>query len=131
MLNDDEWSRWSNIEIARQCRIDDKTVAKYRREITPEFRSEDQPTERTYTTKHGTTATMNTANIGRRAETAAETSTEKPRNEKPEPRKTESRGVGLRHAHEAIAALKRIPLSDGLRDDAFDTVINWIKDNRS
>lgn len=43
----------------------------------------------------------------------------------------QSRGVGVRMAHEAIAALKRIPLSDGLRQDAFDMVQDWIKTNRS
>ncbi|MDO8864135.1 ParB N-terminal domain-containing protein [Haliea sp. E1-2-M8] len=41
-----------------------------------------------------------------------------------------SRGVGIRCGHDAIAALKRIPLSDGLRQDAFDMVIDWIETNR-
>jgi hypothetical protein len=41
-----------------------------------------------------------------------------------------SRGVGIRYAHEAIAVLNRIPLSDGLRQDAFDMVIDWIETNR-
>ena len=43
----------------------------------------------------------------------------------------QSRGVGVRVAHEAIAVLKRIPLNDGLRQDAFDMVQDWIKTNRS
>lgn len=42
----------------------------------------------------------------------------------------QSRGVGVRMAHEAIAVLKRIPLSDGLRQDAFDIVQDWIETNR-
>lgn len=42
----------------------------------------------------------------------------------------QSRGVGVRIAHEAIAVLKRIPLSDGLRQDAFDIVQDWIETNR-
>ena len=42
----------------------------------------------------------------------------------------ESRGVGVRMAHEAIAVLKRIPLNDGLRQDAFDMVQGWIDTNR-
>lgn len=52
----------------------------------------------------------------------------------PQPVKEEapqSRGVGVRMAHEAIAVLKRIPLSDGLRQDAFEMVQDWIKTNRS
>lgn len=48
----------------------------------------------------------------------------------PEPDKPKSRGKGLNYAHEAIAALKRIPKNDGMRQSAFDEVINWIKTNR-
>lgn len=61
LLNDPEWSKWSDRDIARQCSVDHKTVGKYRSEVTGELPSE---TSRTYTTKHGTTATMKTANIG-------------------------------------------------------------------
>lgn len=63
LLLDEEWSKWSNAEIARRCAVDDKLVAAVRREIeavTSETRSED----RTYTTKHGTAATMATGAIG-------------------------------------------------------------------
>ena len=67
LLNDPEWSAWSDREIARHCRVDGKTVAGLRpAPVTADFRSE-PPAERTYTTRHGTEATMNTANIGRRA----------------------------------------------------------------
>lgn len=66
LLEDDEWAAWSDREIARRCRVSDHTVAKYRAEIlglTANLRSE----QRTYTTKHGTAATMNTANIGKQS----------------------------------------------------------------
>ena len=65
LLQDDEWSGWSDREIARRCGVSDKTVAKIKGEvgITSDFRS-----ERTYVTKHGTIATMNTAAIGRKEE---------------------------------------------------------------
>ena len=33
LLQDEEWSRWSNRAIARQCKVNDKTVAKIRREL--------------------------------------------------------------------------------------------------
>jgi len=46
------------------------------------------------------------------------------------PDRPKSRGKGLNYAHEAIAALKRIPKGDGMRQAAFDEVINWIKTNR-
>lgn len=60
LLNDEEWGKWSDSEIARRCQVHHSTVAKYREEISPA----DLASERTYTTKHGTTATMRTANIG-------------------------------------------------------------------
>lgn len=63
LLRDEEWSQWSNREIARRCHVDEKTVRIVRGELTAEF-PQSESTERVYTTKHGTTATMNTANIG-------------------------------------------------------------------
>lgn len=58
LLQDNEWKAWSNAEIARRCNVSHKLVN--------ELRSlEPGPSERTYTTRHGTTATMNTANIGK------------------------------------------------------------------
>lgn len=63
LLEDPEWSKWSNMEIARRCFVDDKTVATIRKDLTSEIAS-----ERTYSTKHGTEATMDTSAIGRRAE---------------------------------------------------------------
>lgn len=37
LLKDEEWAKWSNAEIARRCRVDDKTVARYREELSSEF----------------------------------------------------------------------------------------------
>lgn len=63
LLNDDEWSQWSDSEIGRRCKVHHSTVAKYRAEISP-AKTASEP--RTYTTKYGTTATMNTNNIGKK-----------------------------------------------------------------
>jgi hypothetical protein len=56
MLRDPEWTKWSDREIGKRCAADGKTVAKLRAELTAEFR-----TERVYTTRHGTIATMTVA----------------------------------------------------------------------
>ena len=61
LLEDPEWGCWSDREIARQCAVDHKTVAKVRADLTEDFPSDNA---RTYITKHGTEARMNTANIG-------------------------------------------------------------------
>lgn len=66
LLADDKWSAWSDGEIARRCHVSDRFVAKQRK-LTPNVRSENGPapmTERRFTTRHGTEASMQTANIG-------------------------------------------------------------------
>ncbi|MDG3577152.1 ParB N-terminal domain-containing protein [Rhizobium sp. YJ-22] len=55
LLQDAEWSTWSDRAIARRCSVSDFMVRSLR---------ENRCEERTYVTKHGTTATMNTAAIG-------------------------------------------------------------------
>jgi len=59
----DEWSRWSDREIARQCGVSDYMV----RSLRGNRSDNEQSDERTYTTRHGTEAAMNTTNIGRAA----------------------------------------------------------------
>lgn len=58
LLNDPEWSEWSDREIARQCQVDHKTVGKLRADhlgISPDTRKVE---------RKGTTYQQNTANIG-------------------------------------------------------------------
>jgi len=66
LLDDPEWSAWSDHEIARRCHVSNHLVAK-RRKLTGNFPSENGgalATERRFTTRHGTEATMKTGNIG-------------------------------------------------------------------
>lgn len=84
LLKDSEWAKWSNAEIARRCRVSPTTVASIRndsslsnldsdRQGAPDANQGAEAAEpkpvaaatRTYTTKHGTKATMNTERIGR------------------------------------------------------------------
>lgn len=60
LLRDGEWGQWSNREIARRCQVSHDFVGKVaeRHGLTGRASS-----ERTYTTKYGTTATINTAKI--------------------------------------------------------------------
>jgi len=60
-LEGERWKDLSSCEIARKCKVSDVFVAKMKG-LTPNVWSE--KTERTYTTKHGTIATMDTTNIG-------------------------------------------------------------------
>lgn len=60
MLNDPEWVKKSDREIARLCRVTHPFVSRLRSSLVI-VTSE----EREYTTKHGTTAIMDTSNIGK------------------------------------------------------------------
>ena len=68
LLSDPEWSHWSDREISRHCRVSHEFVRKIRPVESVTVNVDSEPTSRTYTTKHGTVATMATANIGRPAE---------------------------------------------------------------
>jgi hypothetical protein len=57
---------WSNREIARRCAVDETSVRRYKENVTAAMPQLD---ERTYITKHGTVASMNTSNIGQRSYT--------------------------------------------------------------
>jgi len=67
MLEDEEWSQWSDSDIAKRCGVDHKTVSSHRASLGkfPSEKSSPGPSRRTYKSKHGTVTTMNTANIGR------------------------------------------------------------------
>lgn len=64
VLNDREWSVWSDREIARRCAVDHTFVGRLR----PDASLVQNTSERTYTDKHGNTSTMNTSAIGKKAD---------------------------------------------------------------
>lgn len=65
MLDDAEWSQWSSREIAKHCSVGHPLVEEMRKLSLEDLPVSDQK-KRSYTTKHGTTTTMNTANIGKK-----------------------------------------------------------------
>jgi hypothetical protein len=72
LLRDNEWMGWSDQEIARRCNVSPTFVGSVRKSSLSTVDSEkpaaaaQQPAERTYTTKHGTQATMKTSSIGKK-----------------------------------------------------------------
>ena len=56
LLTDPEWKEWSDREIAKRTHVDHKTVARLRRELSCGVDGE-IPTERKFTTRHGTEGT--------------------------------------------------------------------------
>ena len=65
MLEDEKWSTSSDSEIARQCRVTQQMVTKYRASLTTVVSEKAARQPRTYKNKHGKTARMNTAKIGK------------------------------------------------------------------
>jgi len=77
VAKDDEGKLWSDREIARRCSVSQTFVSRLRQEFVTEnvvsernasadaAFSDATSDNRVYTTKHGTKATMNTANIGK------------------------------------------------------------------
>lgn len=60
LLLDAEWGKWSNNQIAKSCSVSHQFVNNLRSSLAT-----DASEIRTYTTKHGTPAQMNTGNIGK------------------------------------------------------------------
>jgi len=64
LLKDEQWTQWSDREIARQCKVDHKTVARIRGELSGEIPQIQNPIRKV--TRSGKTYNQNTRNIGRR-----------------------------------------------------------------
>jgi len=60
LLEDEEWSKWTNVAIAKACGVAESFVRKLKKEFNIV-----QNDVRTYVTKHGTQSTMNVAKIGK------------------------------------------------------------------
>lgn len=56
LLLDEEWSQWSDRQIARQCHVSHDFVSRLRTSLSL---NDSENERRSYITKHGTTATMN------------------------------------------------------------------------
>jgi len=65
LLNDFDWSAFSNSEMAKICNVSQRYVNQIKASLTMNVHSE-KPKEVTFKTKHGTVATMQTANIGKK-----------------------------------------------------------------
>jgi ParB-like chromosome segregation protein Spo0J len=70
LLEDPEWGTWSDNKIAKESGVSPTTVGTYRASLSKS--DSENPAERTYTTKHGTVATMKTAKIGNKKKAVAE-----------------------------------------------------------
>ena len=77
LLDDAEWGAWSDNELARRCAVSVSFVGDVRK-AHHSLTTVTNPQQRTVVTKHGTTTTMNTANIGKKAAPAEPEKTAEP-----------------------------------------------------
>ena len=63
LLKDKEWSKWSNAQIAKKCKVSAVYVGKLKKKHTINVSSESV----TYKDKHGKTRNMKVGNIGRKS----------------------------------------------------------------
>lgn len=126
LLDDAEWSQWSDREISRRCAVSAPLVATLRAGLTVNSYS-DEP--RAYTTKHGTTATMQTANIGaakaepQPAPTADTAQNEAPADTAPPMPAVPEEDPETAKARRSLAKMDRLALEDellGLRAELAD-----------
>lgn len=75
MLNDEEWSKWTNTAIAKHIGVSNMTVGRVKSSI--ETKSSETTTKK-FVDKDGKEKTMNTENLGRKASTKPDVTTEDP-----------------------------------------------------
>ena len=66
MLVDPEWGKWTQTEIARHIGCSQMTVSRVKAELKKEGTEPAGPTKKTYTTKSGKEAKMNTSGLGKK-----------------------------------------------------------------
>ena len=64
LLSDVEWAKWSSNEVAKRCAVSHTFVDNIRSSLATV--ASEESSDRVIKTKHGTTATMNTAHIGKK-----------------------------------------------------------------
>ena len=105
LLQDEEWGQWSDRAIARHCGVSPTFVGSLRASLSM---GDSENSQRTYTTKHGTVATMDTSRIGSREATTA-------------PIDGKAAAVEADEADEDEEG-EAEPIDDDAAEDAWDTV---------
>lgn len=121
LLDDPEWSQWSSRDIAKQCAVGHALVDEIRKSSLAENPvSEGNP--RTYTTKHGTTATMQTANIGKQKASAEPEPAPVPDPQEPEYTPLDEAMDTIKDLQDALALANAGDLSEADRSQAADLI---------
>lgn len=82
LLRDREWSKWSNVEIAKKCQVNEKTVRNIRKQLTSENPKIDVDPSQRIAVRGGTIIEMDTTNIGIKPQAEAKESLQRKRAKK-------------------------------------------------
>ena len=82
LLRDHEWSQWSNVEIAKKCQVDEKTVRNIRKQLTSENPKIDIDPSQRIAIRGGTIIEMDTTNIGSKPQVESKESLQRKRTKK-------------------------------------------------
>lgn len=124
LLNDAEWSKWSSNEIAKRCSVSHTFVDGARSSLATV--ASDKPKERIVTTKHGTVATMNTANIGKASAPEHKEWVAEYENE-------EAKSVPVVEPEEVVAAIPKgmVQIEQSMLDELRANLQETLDDNNS
>lgn len=117
ILSDEEGRQWSDRDIAKRFGFANSFVSKMRQSLFSE--NSEKPAERTYTTKHGTTAVMKTDKIGK-AKSAANSAAPAPA-----PAKAAPTSAPLH----VVAPTGDVITEDDLHEDPADLLEELQRDN--
>lgn len=129
LLDDAEWSKWSDREIAKRCAVGYDLVADIRKSHLPETIDRPQADTRTVQ-RNGTTYEQKTANIGKQKPSA-----EHDPSPEPEPQETEYTPLDeamdtIKDLQDALALANTGDLSDADRSQAADLIARLREENR-
>lgn len=82
LLRDREWSKWSNVEIAKRCQVDEKTVRRVKKQLLEENPQLDIDPNKRIAMRDGIIIEIDTTNIGSRPQSEAKNSPKRKRTKK-------------------------------------------------
>jgi ParB/RepB/Spo0J family partition protein len=138
LLNDSEWSRWSDRRIAKICKVGHSFVSNIRRSLSTmdsEIKASGRPFEdnktktRTYRDKHGNTAVMKTAQIGQQVRPSRRSATVPQPELKLPP--NEPSGEEGQDSSKDLPGFDPNESVEGARPDPFDWLREGVEESRS
>ena len=129
LLDDPEWARWSDHEVARRCAVSANFVGDVRKSICNPIIDSDQETARTVQ-RNGTTYEQKTANIGKQKPVDPEPPPAPEDPPEPEYTPLDEAMDTIRDLQDALALANAGDISEADRSQAADLIARLREENR-